>query len=147
MLVVLLGSLVSVRPSMAQEKPVLKVTRAVSPIYPDIGRSIGLAGTVLIRVTIDSNGRVVKAEKDDGDKILFNAAVVAARRWEFERSPEVPERHILLTFSFVIVPKDSERSERTAVFLPPYGVEVRSIVESAISSPNVDPKLPRLRPN
>jgi len=55
--------------------------------------------------------------------MLREAALAAARQWQFARST-APRRKATLTFRFVILPEDSEVKSET-LFLPPAGFEVR----------------------
>ena len=49
------------------------------PKYPDVARSAGVEGTVLVRVLVGKNGRVKNAIYIDGPEALKEAALVSAR--------------------------------------------------------------------
>jgi protein TonB len=52
--------------------------------YPVAARSAEIEGTVLVKVTVDEQGRVVDAVVLQSDSPLFDeAAVRVVRRWEF----------------------------------------------------------------
>lgn len=56
-----------------------------APTYPASSKRLGEAGTVLLRVTVDENGRPesVKVATSSGFERLDRAAVDAVRRWKF----------------------------------------------------------------
>jgi TonB family protein len=77
------------------------------PKYPQNARRFNASGKVEIRVTISVTGRVTKATAISGHPLLRDAAVEAARRWEFE--PTVVngtpvETELVLTFEFATPP-------------------------------------------
>ncbi len=57
------------------------------PVYPPAAQSAGIAGSVLVAVVIDREGRVTKAEAVSGHVLLRESAVAAAKRARFEPSP------------------------------------------------------------
>ena len=61
------------------------VLRSVHPIYPRTAKKCGWEGTVLVRVTVETNGRASKAavSRSSGHKVLDDAAVKAVKRWSF----------------------------------------------------------------
>lgn len=61
--------------------PEAKLTPA--PAYPSIAMRLGLEGTVGLRVLVDENGAVVKAEVVRGMEQLDEAAVAGVERWSY----------------------------------------------------------------
>lgn len=61
------------------------VLRSVHPIYPRIAKKSGWEGTVLVSVTVETNGRTsqVDVSRSSGHKVLDDAAVKAVKRWSF----------------------------------------------------------------
>lgn len=53
------------------------------PIYPEAALRRRIEGTVRLRVSIDADGRVAKAEAEDGPPILIPAAIKSVRQWQF----------------------------------------------------------------
>lgn len=53
------------------------------PEYPLAAKRAGIAGTVIVMVTVDENGKVFEAKALCGPGILAEAAIKAARKWEF----------------------------------------------------------------
>ena len=63
-----------------------RYARCPAPIFPDTARKAGFAGTVLLRVEIDENGRPLTAavRRSSGHELLDQAALRAVRNWRFE---------------------------------------------------------------
>ena len=77
------------------------------PKYPQNAKRFNASGRVEVRVTISVAGRVTKAVAISGHPLLREAAVEAARRWEFEPTTVngVPiETELVLTFEFAAPP-------------------------------------------
>ncbi|HXE12566.1 MAG TPA: energy transducer TonB [Bryobacteraceae bacterium] len=55
----------------------------VQPSYPAIARQLNLAGRVVVDLTVNASGSVEKVDVVNGNPILANAAVPAAKRWKF----------------------------------------------------------------
>lgn len=56
----------------------------VDPEYPQMARAAGIAGIVTVEVQINERGQVILARAIAGHPLLRDAAVSAARQWEFE---------------------------------------------------------------
>ena len=80
----------------AQTMTSVGVLHSTHPVYPRIARKSGWEGTVLVRVTVETNGRASAAEvsRSSGHKVLDDAAVKAVRRWSFRpaRDGNIPIR-------------------------------------------------------
>ena len=76
------------------------VLRSVHPIYPRIAKKSGWEGTVLLRVTVEKNGRPIKVDvsRSSGRKVLDDAAVKAVKRWSFRpaRDGNIPIRSVVV---------------------------------------------------
>lgn len=60
------------------------VLKAVQPIYPEAARQAGMEGTVFLRVLIDKEGKVARAEVQRSDAEIFNQpALDAIKQWLF----------------------------------------------------------------
>jgi TonB family protein len=55
----------------------------VPPVYPPIARQLGITGAVVVTTTVDSSGKVIKAESNSGNKVLVTAAIDAVKQWKF----------------------------------------------------------------
>jgi TonB family protein len=80
------------------------------PTYPrnNNAKRFNASGAVEVQVTIGITGRVSDAKAIKGHPLLREAAVDAARRWEFEPTTVngVPtETQLVLTFSFTVPPE------------------------------------------
>jgi TonB family protein len=60
-----------------------KALSLAKPEYPEIARGVHAAGTVLVRVIIDEEGKVIAAQADSGHPLLHEPAVAAARKARF----------------------------------------------------------------
>jgi len=56
----------------------------VSPVYPPAAKALRLAGTVVLHVDVDKNGRVVGIQKITGEPRLTNAAIAAVQQWVYQ---------------------------------------------------------------
>lgn len=88
-------------------------TKRVQPSYPAVAKAANASGSVQVQVTIDEAGKVIDAQAISGHPLLREAAVEAARQWEFNRT-EVEGRPVraqgTLTFNFTL--DTSERQVR-----------------------------------
>ena len=117
----LFGGFVSI---WAQETGDVGVVAAVAPVYPPIAAAAHAFGDVTVDVTIDASGKVTSAKAITGHPLLQAISVGAARRWKFVSAKEPnAKRTVRLTFTF-LQETDLADDERTAVFLPPYKVQV-----------------------
>jgi TonB family protein len=64
--------------------PVPKRTRFVQPEYPPEAQARGLRGIVILELTIDTQGKVAAVDIVRSIPGLDEAAVAAARKWEYE---------------------------------------------------------------
>ncbi len=76
------------------------VLRKIHPLYPLIAKKSGWEGTVLVRVTVEKNGRAsqVNVSRSSGHKVLDAAAVKAIKRWAFRpaRDGNIPIRSVVV---------------------------------------------------
>jgi protein TonB len=70
-------------PSPRNVTPAAAISR-VAPVYPDIARKTHTTGRVVVEVTIDEQGKVVKATAQSGPLMLRDEAVKAAMKWQFK---------------------------------------------------------------
>lgn len=79
--------------------------RKPKPAYPQIAKAAHASGPVQVVVTISEEGRVIEAYATNGNPLLRNAAVEAARQWVFSPTTlsRVPVKvQGVLTFNFVL---------------------------------------------
>jgi TonB family protein len=63
--------------------PPILISR-VSAVYPPDARSRNIEGVVTLRLVIDKEGRVKKADVQSGDALLTQAALDAVRQWRYK---------------------------------------------------------------
>ena len=79
--------------------------RRVQPQYPPIAKAARAAGAVQVQVTISEEGRVIEAQVVSGHPLLRDAALQAARQWQFkptELSGVAVKVQGVLTFNFTL---------------------------------------------
>lgn len=75
------------------------------PEYPAVAKAAGAEGIVQVQITVDENGQVVDAAATEGHPLLRQAAVDAAKQWQFKASDSAgkPAKvQATLTFNFVL---------------------------------------------
>jgi TonB family protein len=80
-------------------------TKKVQPDYPPIAKAASVEGLVRVQVTVSEEGRVIDAEVIDGHPLLRDAALDAAKRWEFNPTTlegKPVKIQGVLTFSFTL---------------------------------------------
>jgi periplasmic protein TonB len=78
--------------------------RRTPPLYPQIAKELGVAGTVVLQVHISKNGTVEDLRVVSGPKMLQQAAVNAVRTWRYRpyrinNQPTEIETNIAVDFS------------------------------------------------
>ena len=80
-------------------------TKKVMPHYPPEAKNARAQGTVQVEITVSESGKVIEAKAISGHELLRDAAVEAAKQWEFkptEDSGAPVTRQGVLTFSFAL---------------------------------------------
>lgn len=84
----------------AQTQTSVGVLRRIHPLYPLIAKKSGWEGTVLLRVTVEKNGRAsqIDVSRSSGHKVLDAAALKAVKRWTFRpaRDGNIPIRSVVV---------------------------------------------------
>jgi TonB family protein len=75
-----------------------KVTKKVTPIYPQLARKMLLSGTVRLAAMVAPAGDVKSTEVIGGHPILAAAAAEAAMQWRYQAAER--ESRELLVFTF-----------------------------------------------
>ena len=113
--------------SSGESSPAVRI--AVAPKYPSPTLAGRVYGDVAVSITINRAGTVEVADVVSGHPMLREAALVAARQWQFAKG-SLSKRKTTLTFRFILLPEDSEVKSQT-FFLPPAGFEIRERPEPA----------------
>ena len=102
------------------------VVQAVAP--PFIPFTFGKTGsaTVVVEVTVDSEGKVIEARTVEFSLFRDKIFEETAKKWVFAPAADGKrERTVRITFVLRIMPKSTPWDELTTVFTTPYQVEVR----------------------
>jgi TonB family protein len=93
LILIVLAVLASVRPevSFAEDQQgatasARKVINKVVPIYPQMARSMNLAGTVKLEVLVQPNGSVKLIQVKGGNPLLAESAQSAVHGWKWEKA-------------------------------------------------------------
>jgi TonB family protein len=90
--------------------------RKVQPEYPPIAKAAGASGAVQVQVTISEKGEVTEATVVNGHPLLREAALTAARQWQFKPimlSGQPVKAQGVLTFNFTLA-QDGEANNDLA---------------------------------
>jgi TonB family protein len=90
--------------------------KRVQPSYPAVAKAAGAQGPVQVQVTIGTDGHVVDATVISGHPLLRDAAIEAARQWQFkptELSGAAVKVQGTLTFNFTL--RDSKENETPTI--------------------------------
>jgi TonB family protein len=80
-------------------------TKKVQPPYPPQAKEAGAQGVVQVQITVSEAGKVIEAKAISGHEALRDAAVQAAKQWEFkptELSGAPVKVQGVLTFNFTL---------------------------------------------
>jgi len=78
----------------------LSLSSRVDPVYPAGAQRAGYEGTVLLEITVDTNGRAmeVRVARGSGFDILDAAAVQAVKQWRFNHPATIVKVRVPITF-------------------------------------------------
>jgi TonB family protein len=76
-----------------------KILDQAVPPYPQIARTMRIAGVVRVEATVGNDGRAKNVEVKGGHPVLVQAAVTAVRNWRWEPSSHETKEPIELTFT------------------------------------------------
>ena len=60
-----------------------KLTKRVSPEYPEVARQKAIQGTVVLNVVLRKDGSVTVQNVAEGDPLLSPAAIEAVKQWRY----------------------------------------------------------------
>jgi len=75
-----------------------KLLSRVEPAYPEILRSKHIGGTVRVKVTIASNGKVEDAQLLGGNPVLGEAAIAAVKKWVYAAGRSRTQTEVSISF-------------------------------------------------
>jgi len=77
-------------------------TRAVihrsAPIYPELAKQMHLGGSVILVVSVDSEGSVTEVKVQSGHPLLLQSAISAVRMWKFAPAQQPSQTTISVNF-------------------------------------------------
>lgn len=117
--VVILYILCSVTTFAQAENP--KVSKYFAPKYPVTAQAVRAAGTVIVNVKIDKEGKVISAVAESGHPLLRKVSEIAAKQWFFSTASNTKEREVKI--SFLIRQGDRNKKDKLK-FRKPYTLEV-----------------------
>jgi TonB family protein len=86
-------------PVLAQQPEGLrKVLDKVTPQYPELARTLHLAGTVKLAVIVAPNGSVKSVRPIGGNPVLLKAAEDAIGKWKWAPAPQESQELVDLRF-------------------------------------------------
>ncbi len=108
--------------------------KRVPPAYPAVAKAAKAQGPVQVQITVDESGNVTAAAVTEGHPLLRDAALEAARQWQFKPT-ELGGKQVkvngILTFNFTLQEKGEELPMKAA----PLGDKLQRIkVESKTES-------------
>ena len=104
------------------------------PPFPAAARAVRASGEVVIAIKINKEGKVTFAKTESGHPLLQKAAEAAAKQSVFETSENNDERKAILTYVFLNVLNDGEKSLKR--YSNPYRIEVTAHYEVILSTPS-----------
>jgi TonB family protein len=82
-----LGAILNPTPAAPTRVPesvlMSNLTSQSPPAYPDAARRAGIAGTVILEVTVDPQGKVTDVRAVSGPAELRQAAIDAVKKWQY----------------------------------------------------------------
>ena len=110
-----------ITPAVAEAEAHDHLLRRVDPVYPDAAEAAHIAGTVVLRVTVDQGGRVAHIVPVGGPELLVPSASEAVRQWRytpFTVNNTVAEVHTTVRVPFGELAAKAEEQRLLAVYRP-----------------------------
>lgn len=115
--------------------------KVVVPPYPAVSLALKESGTVVVRVTVDKDGNVSRAEAIEGPKWLSKSSELVAKVWKFSavkptETAGCKERSADLTFDYVVLPAGTPSGPETrSYFVLPFHVTIQETLGSVTINP------------
>jgi TonB family protein len=103
--------------------------------YPPLPRAARIQGTVEVRCTVDSNGRVASAEVLSGPGELREPARRNALQWKFQPASKDPGNFITLNYVFLLEGELQDRKNTTFVFELPNRIQIVAPISFITGAP------------
>ena len=126
--------------SPSQNTESITVVQAVALSYPALALTAHISGEVIVKVSLDKNGKVNEAKTIEGPNLLRPAAERAARRWLFvEAGSGIVTREAKLRFKFTLLEGQYSSEDLLAIFRPPFETETKDSTGRVVNTANSDP--------
>ncbi len=108
-------------PYIAEAEAQAHLTRHPDPTYPDAAAEQNIAGTVVLRVTVNQSGQVAHIYPISGPELLIGPAAEAIRKWQytpFEIEGKLAVVHTVVHVPFGELAAAAEQQRLLASFRP-----------------------------
>ena len=85
--------------SIAANSDHRKITKRVTPAYPELAKRMGVSGSVKLELTVAPSGKVTEVKILGGHPVLATSAQQVAQMWQFEPGAESTEQ---VTINFTL---------------------------------------------
>ena len=101
----------------------------VEPVYPEAAKESGISGDILLNVSTDVKGEIMRISAIDGHPDLKEAAINAVRQWRYDPATDFDGNPTMASFGFIVyfLPDGTvniEESKYTRIF---EGAELKDI--------------------
>jgi TonB family protein len=76
-----------------------KITKSAPAVYPQIAKQMHVSGTVKLELQVTSTGKVKAVSVLGGHPLLADAAVQAAKGWQYEAASQDTTEHASINFT------------------------------------------------
>ncbi len=82
----------------AQEQSDRAVLQKVTPIYPELARRNGMAGSVKLKVLVAADGHPKEVDIVGGNPVFIEAASSSVRKWKWTSAPHETTQVVEIKF-------------------------------------------------
>jgi TonB family protein len=134
-----IASLIFVFSSLAftQQKEI-KVLKYEVPKYPPAARAVRATGTVVVKVQLDSEGKVISALAESGHALLKKTSEISAKNWVFRLNKNAFESEFRINFVFKIKSNNNPKNNYKETTYKSKFVKPLSIELTAKIYPQID---------
>ena len=76
-----------------------KITKRANAVYPEIAKKMRVSGAVRLELQVSSNGKVKSVNVLGGHPLLADAAVQAAKTWQYESAAQETTEQVIISFA------------------------------------------------
>jgi TonB family protein len=106
--------------TFAQEKKP-KVLKYEAPKYPPAAKATRADGTVVVKIEIDKDGKVISSVAESGHILLKKTCEAVSKNWIFSKDKVIEKREVKINYIFRV--DDKAETEKTR-FKKPYTIEI-----------------------